>query len=790
MNPVWDLLKEAIIGTPPGVQRRLVHTWPWPHWVTAVILVLGVLVTVWIYLRERSARRWKWIGASLRCLVVLILVLVMGYGWQLATDLTDLPDLIIAVDDSSSMLTADLSGASPSSPASPGRITRFSWVREMLSDGGRGWLRQLRARYRLKLYRLAADLRPVNTAGDDSWRDPGEWELDADLPQHNASRLGTALRAILDGQRGRPTAAVVLFTDGITTDGKSLSEMAAYARRLDIPLYVIGVGNEQPAVDARISDILADDTVFVGDVVHFDVRVSGSGLKGRSLTTRLRLRDQEVLAEKTQVVSDDSGPTNIRLSFRPEEVGEFNIVIEVDVGSDDINPGNNRVERQLNVRDEVIRVLYVQQYPSFDFRYLKTLLERGLQRGAAAERKSIELDVVLQEADADYAAIDSAALRAFPVDPTELLRYDVVVFGDVDAAFFTESMLNNLADFVTERGGGLVFLCGPRHTPWSYRGTALDSLMPVDTNSIQPPTEEQLLTGGYRVIPSPLAQDSPVLQLQDDESAGPSLWAGFPELFWVAQVRDLKPAARVLAEARGRDGSISPLLVMQFVGAGKVIMLMSDEFYRLARHPDGELYYARFWMQVLRYLSRGKLQAGDQGAKISVDQEAYVVGDTASVTVRFLDERQAPASARGVTVQLEQRGGRRRTLTLERDALQRGVFRTSLSELTEGEYRVWLATPTLEGQPPSARFAVTAPRGEAAYTELDLEELQQSAKVSRGKFYTPANAERVLADIPEGRQVRIQALPPQPIWNSPVWPALIVILLSLEWLLRKKGGML
>ena len=51
-----------------------------------------------------------------------------------------------------------------------------------------------------------------------------ELRAPSDLP---ATPLGAALRAILGDLRGTPPAAVVLFTDGVNTEGPSLADAAA-----------------------------------------------------------------------------------------------------------------------------------------------------------------------------------------------------------------------------------------------------------------------------------------------------------------------------------------------------------------------------------------------------------------------------------------------------------------------------------------------------------------------------------------------------------------------------------
>ena len=99
------------------------------------------------------------------------------------------------------------------------------------------------------------------------------------------------------------------------------------------------------------------------------------------------------------------------MPYRPTQVGEFDYVVEVEPHSDETQSDNNRQQRLVSVRKEQIRVLLVQAYPNYEFRYLKNMLERD---------STIELKTVLQDADLEYAELDQTALRVFPVRREEL----------------------------------------------------------------------------------------------------------------------------------------------------------------------------------------------------------------------------------------------------------------------------------------------------------------------------------------------------------------------------------
>ncbi len=772
---MWQVFHDFIFGPPAGLQRRLIHDYPWPHWTALLLLFTGWLFIWVLYRREAGRGSRRLIAALLRALVVTLLVAVFLYQWQVVTEVTDLPDLVVLVDDSASMIHRDVAPADANTRA---RMSRWEAVQGKLL--GDRWLEAWSERYRLKVFRIAGDVRPVNDPlAQEAW----QWE--PDLLVHQTSRLGEALRSVLEQQRGRPTAAVVLFSDGIVTEGIALADVATYARRLAIPIYTVAVGDPNPSRDFAIADVLGDDAVFVGDIVRYDVRITGRVQQAESIKVSVqRKADGHVLATRTATLSPDAPPASVPLTFPADRVGEWDLVFEVQAEHPDANPGNDRAERRLAVRDEMLRVLYVQQYPSFDYRYLKQLLERGLHRGSKSQ-KAVQLHVALQEADAQMASIDASIIPAFPVERSELFRYDVVIFGDVDPALFPASLIENLVAFVEQRGGGLVVICGPRHTPWAYRATALSRLLPVPAEQMFPPSETR---SAYRVVLTSLGQASPLTQMGTESDA--AIWAGMPELFWVAQARQLRPAARPLLEAHAPDGSVWPLVAVQFLGAGKVVMLMTDESFRWAKHPDGDGYYARFWLQTLRYLSRAKLWGDTTGVELTVDRAEYQPGELVTVTARYLDERQAPAADDAVTVVIERDGGQRQSLALVRSNVQRGFFRAEWPARFPGDYRVWLASPTTTGQTANARFRVSAFAGEQARLEIDTEQLRQTAERSGGGYVMIQEADTLLDQLPAGRRVRIESLPPRPVWNSSWIAALFVALLTAEWIVRKSGGMI
>ena len=131
------------------------------------------------------------------------------------------------------------------------------------------------------------------------------------------------------------------------------------------------------------------------------------------------------------------------------------------------------------VRKEKLRVLYVDSEPRYEFRYLKNYLERD---------ETIDLNVVLLSSDPNYSEQDRSAMPTFPAAKDDLFAYDVVIFGDADISYLSQSQMQNLVEFVTERGGGVLFVAGELFNPLAYHGTPLELLLPIELSDARNPT--------------------------------------------------------------------------------------------------------------------------------------------------------------------------------------------------------------------------------------------------------------------------------------------------------------
>ncbi len=657
--PNWiERLLGISAGAGEGAAWGIEYAWPWPPWATLLFAALAAMFVVAIYLRQRRgvSRRYRLMLAAVR-LGLIALVLLMIAQVTLSLRRTGLPCAAVLVDDSLSMTIVDHYGDKPRqaiearlkrSGLGGAELSRWNLARTLLTENDGALLRGIAEGHKLRVYFLTG-VRPCRQQDV-----PGVVEEIRSLaPQGETTRLGGGMRAVLDQLRGTSPAAIIVLSDGINTDGPSLADAAEYARRRGVPLFFIGTGSDQPVRDLKLSDLMVDDVVFVDDVVPFECRLTASGFEGRKVSVALREKDKpDVLAKVQTTAGPDGQPQQVRLSYRPTKVGQFEYVVEVGAA------GRRAADGEQPARAH----------------------RPGPQgedpRPAGPGVSQLRVPLSAKHAPArrnDLAAAPSCKTPTWNTPNRTPRRCGPSRCGATNCSPTTSSSwatrirrcssaaaLQNLADFVDQpaKGGALVLIAGPSFMPAAYRNTPLARLLPFSAEGARYPNPADAVTKSFVVQPTDLGLADPAMQLGDTPEETAAIWRNLAPLDWLLELPALKPGVRVLAEHPtrvGPDGRRLPVFCFQYVGAGKVLFHATDETWRW-RYRVGDVFFARYWMQTIRYLCRSKLADAGRAATLLTDRREYVQGESVRLRVRFADERLAPAEDDGVTLVVEQSG--------------------------------------------------------------------------------------------------------------------------------------
>jgi hypothetical protein len=298
-----------------------------------------------------------------------------------------------------------------------------------------------------------------------------------------------------------------------------------------------------------------------------------------------------------------------------------------------------------------------------------------------------------------------------------------------------------------------------------------------------------------------------MFRFSPDEKENEEIWTKLKPLFWYAEgyqpkrgaeVLALHPKARAVGAARGGEGEagLHPLIVQQFVGKGRVLFLGINETWRWGFRED-QLHFNQFWIQAIRFLSRSRLGR----IEVRLDRQTpYKRGEPIKVTVRFPDDERPPRDDTRVELKVRRTGRGQGgnagesdewTVQLARVEDSRATYEAVLTQTREGYYSFWLSQPVRPDPKPGTECWVDEPPGEMFGPRLNQEDLESAAANSDGRFYNLADALKLPADLPAGNRVTLKS-PGEPwkVWNHTLLFLTALLLLTAEWLLRKRKNLL
>jgi hypothetical protein len=644
-------------------------------------------------------------------------------------------------------------------------------------------------------------------------------------PAGSETRLGEALMAVLNRQRGGPVAGVILVSDGRSNAGLPYTDAITIAQESDIRLYAVGMGSSRQPTNAALVDMEAPSRIYPGDAFTITGYVQAFGLDDRPAKVELVSYPYGQAEEQRETRSEDERSIRltsggqlmpVKFDIKPsDEAGRRVYELVLKSPSGDTNPRDNARQATVEIVERRTKVLLLAGGPSREYQFLRNQLYRDSETIAHVLLQTGEPGVS-QEAN-DFDDGTPGIWLQFPETADELFQYDAIVAFDPDWSALSDEQISLLEEWVSKHAGGLIVIAGPVHTPqWaSQRRGAFG----VDT-----------LKGMYPVVfynrgtsvglgrfgaeePSRLeftreGLESEFLWLGENASESQHAWSGFEGVYGYYAVKDIKPGATIYAkfvnekEAVGDDMPV--YMAGHFYGAGRVFFLASGEMWRIRQIDD--TYFDTYYTKLIRHVAEGRLLRDSPRGVLLVERTRYKIGDAVNVQARLNDAQLRPLSASDmpeVSAIVIQPGGSNLTVKLrnvntggETLAGREGLYAGQFTALAIGEYNIQLTVPGTGGeQVLSQPLSVRAPRKEIENPQRNDALLVDLAERTGGLYYVGMPAavghgqEPSLASRIEPRD-RLTPLPdlPDKRFDEQLAGWLIGLVagaLCLEWLIRR-----
>lgn len=717
---------------------------------------LVVSVVAWLVVAGFSYIAWRRSGyrpaiAALEALRLTILALVGVVlnqpEWVETYKPNEKPSIGVLWDASASMTTRDsLPASSPT--ASP--VTRREAVEPLTREDT--W-QPLRERFNVAV-------QPFSEAKAGSGTD-----------------LNTPLTAA--AEKLQSLVGVVLISDGDWNSGDPPVEAAVRLRLSNVPVFTVPVGSPQRLPDVELLSLDAPTFAVAGKSVRIPFSIESTLPREFTTTVTLHTSNGDDVTKEVRIAPQ--GRTNDAVVWKPKEIGNFTVTLDVPKQAAETIADNNKLTVPLSIREEKLRVLVVDSLPRWEYRYLRNALSRD---------PGIELSCLLFHPGLDkVGGGNKDYIKEFPNTLEALTKFDVVFLGDVgvDEKQLTADDCRLLRGLVEFQASGLVFLPGMQGRQFTLLETPLKDLYPVVLDNSQPsgwgsrtPSHFQLTEMGERSL---------LTKLADLQQENADVWDNLPGFQWYAPILRAKAGTEVLSvhSDASNDFGRLPLLVTQTFGAGKVLFMGTDGAWRWRKGVEDKYHY-RFWGQVVRWMAYQRNMAKGETMRLYYSPDQPQLGKSVMLKANVMEKSGEPLTKGDVAARITAPSGRSQTIQFNSLNDEWGAFTGQYVSEEPGQHQVTLSCRQT-GATLDASFFVQGASKEPVGRPARPEVLEEIARVSRGKVLASQDVSKILSqlrDLPEPPPIerRLQ------IWCHPITAGILISLFGVFWVARKAVGLI
>jgi uncharacterized membrane protein len=612
-----------------------------------------------------------------------------------------------------------------------------------------------------------------------------ETPLDRISPDARTSDLRGALAAARERYHGQRVAGIVLLSDGADTGIPA----AALPEESETPVFAVGLGAPKVARDREVLGVSVGDPALSDSSVDLSATIVSHGFGTKPVEIRVLENGRPVHIRR--LTPADGVPYTERFRVAPRQDAASVYSVELQADPAELTDGNNTYAVLVRPPGRPRRLLLVEGAPGFEHSFVKRawLRDRGLEVDSVVRKGANDRGQETYYVQAARGRANPLA-DGYPSKRDVLFNYDLIVLANVESGLLTRDQLALTADFVAERGGGLLMLGSRSLATNGLAQTPLEELMPVEgSDRVGRATvgATGAALGLNRVSLTAEGERHPVMQLGATLDEARKEWAEVPPLGASTALGEAKPGASVLAITNGPGGRSRPLVAVQRYGHGRTMVFAGEASWRWRMMlPSNNHTYETFWRQAGRWLAAGAPEP------IALTLPSLPVGSAGKLDLDVRDAEFRALTDVSVLMKVVDAAGATRELTPIADATVNGRHTAAFQPDHGGLYRVEADVRRGNERLGTVHDWMLVGGADRELTDprLNADVLGRLAKNSGGALLSVDE----LKELPKRLAQSIARAADAPrrerqLWHTP-WAFLLIIgVLSVEWGLRRRWGL-
>ena len=703
-----------------------------------VVILIAAAILFYRYTLPPLPRGRRFILSTLRALTLLLLVIVVSEPVvRMKSTSAQQPTVAVLIDDSQSMTIND------------GSKNRAALVREFLKEND---LHHLTSGVEPRFFLFSSKLEPATVDQRDSISFKGQ--------ATNLAETFIGLKEMLSAEH---IQAAVLVTDGNYTVGKN----PVYdAEELGIPVSTVGVGDTTEHKDLLIEKVATNNIAYAGTKVPIDATVKSSGFKGENVEVSVS-EGAQVVDRAVLMLQEGTREYPVRLHVEPMEEGTKKYIIGVSNLPGELTNKNNAHTVFMKVLKSKLRVLIIAGKPGPDV---------AAARQIFAEDERLRVQTLVQKQNNEFyegefsaAALDSA---------------DCMVLVGFPSQATSNATVQLVRNAVEQKKKPLLFL-NDKMIDYA-KHSQLEPLLPFGWTAIS--------TAEVEVFPHIIERQKANSLVTLEGNASPEVWEQLPPLYKTMTVFRAKPESDVLAAVKFQNIILNePLILTRNINGQKSFAITGYGVWRWRLMAQGDKQTEKFLTLLLTNAVRWLTTEEDnKNVSIVPTKESYTTTEPVEFTAQVYDDQLRPVDNADVKIQL-QRGKESFDVVLH--GIGNGRYEGATEGLGEGDF-TFIGRATSGGKvygEDKGRFTVGETDAEFLETRMNKTLLEQIAFHTGGKYYYISNTSDMISDLNKnGKFFPKELIQTSEIelWNWQYLAAFLVLLLGIEWFMRKRSGML